>query len=362
MANQIRYQVDFNVKGNSLNQLKSSLQSLQKLKISDVMKINNMDTSSAVSALGHIKEQALNVEKALKESFNVKLNTTNIDTFNQSLKNSGSSIEQVFNAFKTGGVAGENTFRALSSQVFNTNIQLKQTHSILDKVSTTFVNTIKWNAASTAVNTLTRSVQQAWGFVKSLDTSLNDIRIVTGKSAEEMANFSVKANEAAKSLGKTTTDYTKAALIYAQQGLKDEEIEKRTDITLKVANVTGQSAEAVSEQLTAIWNSYKVGVEDAELYIDRLAAVAATSASDLEQLSTGMSKVASAASILGVSEEQLAAQMSTIISVSRQAPETVGAALFLILKLVLMSREFLLALILENQRSQVSMFQMLLVT
>ena len=34
-----------------------------------------------------------------------------------------------------------------------------------------------------------------------------------------MANFAVQANNAAKELGKTTTDYTNAALIYAQQGI-----------------------------------------------------------------------------------------------------------------------------------------------
>jgi hypothetical protein len=85
----------------------------------------------------------------------------------------------------------------------------------------TLANTVKWNIASTAVNSLTRSVEQAWGYVKSLDTSLNNISIVTGKSADEMAKFAVQANNAAKELGKTTTDYTNAALIYAQQGLND---------------------------------------------------------------------------------------------------------------------------------------------
>ena len=40
-----------------------------------------------------------------------------------------------------------------------------------------------------------------------------------------------------------------------------------------------------------------------------------------------MSKVASAAAAMGVGEEQLAAQLSTIISATRQAPESVGTAL-----------------------------------
>ena len=142
-----------------------------------------------------------------------------------------------------------------------------------------------------------------------------------------MDRFAEKANNAAKSLGKTTTDYTDAALIYAQQGLSDKEIEARTNITLKTANVTGQSAEKVSEQLTAIWNGYKVSADQAELSVDRLAAVSATTASSLGELAIGMSKVASAAATLGVDEEQLAAQLSTIIAVTKQAPETVGTAL-----------------------------------
>lgn len=86
MANQIRYQVGFDVQQNNLNQLKASLQDLQKMKISEVMKINETDAASATSALNKIKEEAGNVEKALKQAFNTKLNTVNIETFNQTLK------------------------------------------------------------------------------------------------------------------------------------------------------------------------------------------------------------------------------------------------------------------------------------
>jgi len=70
--------------------------------------------------------------------------------------------------------------------------------------------------------------------------------------------FAEKANEAAQSLGNSTTDYTDAALIFYQQGLDDKEAQKRAEITLKAANVTGQSTDEVSEQLTSVWNGYKV--------------------------------------------------------------------------------------------------------
>lgn len=92
------------------------------------------------------------------------------------------------------------------------------------------------------------------------------------------------------------------------------------------ANVTGQDAQDVSEQLTAVWNGYQVSAEEAEIYIDRLAVAAAATAADLEELSTGMSRVASTANAMGVQEEQLASMLATIISVTRQAPESVGTA------------------------------------
>ena len=170
------------------------------------------------------------------------------------------------------------------------------------------------------------AIQTAYHYAEDLNSSLNDIRIVTGKSADEMERFGRQANEAAKALGKATTDYTEASLIFYQQGLSDKEVQARAETTLKAANVTGQSASEVSEQLTAVWNGYKVSAEEAELYIDKLAAVAATTAADLEELSVGMSKVASAANIMGVDIDQLNATLATVVSVTRQAPESVGTA------------------------------------
>ncbi len=255
MANQIRYQVGFDIQKQGLNELKSSLQQLSKMKLSDLMKIDSSDTMSADKALQRIKEQAQNVETALNKAFNAKLDTVNIEAFHKALSEAGeagSSIEQVYSAFSRAGSAGQNAFRLLSNQVLSTNVQLKQSHTLLDNIATTLANTVKWNIASSAVNSLSNSVQQAFGYVKSLDTSLNDIRIVTNKSAEQMDLFAEKANEAAQSLGKSTTDYTDAALIFYQQGLDDKEAQKRAEITLKAANVTGQSTDEVSEQLTSV--------------------------------------------------------------------------------------------------------------
>jgi hypothetical protein len=55
----------------------------------------------------------------------------------------------------------------------------------------TLGNTIRWQISAGAINSITGGIQQALGYAKALDTSLNNIRVVTGKSADEMANFAV---------------------------------------------------------------------------------------------------------------------------------------------------------------------------
>jgi hypothetical protein len=67
-----------------------------------------------------------------------------------------------------------------------------------------------------------------------------------------MERFAKYANESAQKMGSTTLDYTQGALIYYQQGLNEEEVKKRTDITMKMSNVLRSSSEEVSNYMTAI--------------------------------------------------------------------------------------------------------------
>lgn len=324
MANKITYDVGFNVEKTSLTQLKSELNKIQQMSFSQ-FKI--VDAQGSISELKKIQTVAHQVGDILENSFNPKLDSVNVEAFNRKLADSGLTLQQISTMFNSAGDTGKKAFQSLTAELLTSNRELKETHGLLAKLGETLGNTIKWSLSSSAINLITGSVQKAWGYTKRLDESLNNIRIVTSQSAEDMDKFAKKANNAAKALGTATTQYTNASLIYYQQGLSDEEVQARTEVTLKAANVTGQSAAEVSEQLTAVWNGYKVVAEEAELYVDKLAAVAASTAADLEELSTGMSKVASAANTMGVDIDQLSAQLATIVSVTRQDAASIGTAL-----------------------------------
>ena len=321
----ITYGVKFDVDKQQLSQLKSELANLQKLTTQDIMKQNpNLGLEEAKQQLKLIKQEAGQVQTAIASAFNPKLGSLNISKLQTELKNL--NIGQIYKDFQKAGAAGIQAFNQIPSAVMKTNLQLRESHSLLDRIGSTMTNSIKWGITSRVVNSLANSLQGAWNYTKALDTSLNDIRIVTGKSAEEMEKFAIQANKAAQGLGASTRDYTNAALIYYQQGLDDAESQRRAEITVKTANVTGQNGREASEQLTAIWNGYKVNAEEAELYIDKVAAVAAGTAADLEEMATGMSKVASAANAAGVDIDQLNATLATVISVTREAPETIGSS------------------------------------
>ena len=316
----VKIGVGFDVDKSGLNELKSSLVNLQ-----NATKLDVFNVSTTKKELAEIQQSANQVAAALNKSYNAKLGTYNIEAFKKEINATTgglSALQQQWSKVAT----GERAFRNLANSLTSTNLELKETHSLLDSMGTTLMNTIKWSIASTAVNTVTGSIQKAWSFTKQLDESLTNIMIVTEKSSDQMAAFARQANTAAKALGASTKAYSDAALIYYQQGLGDDEVISRTNTTLKAANVTGQNAAQVSEQLTAVWNGYKVAAQETELYVDKLSAVAATTAADLEELSTGMSKVSSAANTMGVDIDQLNAQLATVISVTRQAPESVGTA------------------------------------
>lgn len=316
-SNRIDFTIGFNIDKTGFTQLNESFDKVTALS----------QMPGATKQLKEAGAMAQQVGTILRESFNYDFGQINIGKFTQGLNQAGISMQQLRTGLYSAGSVGQNSFATLGSSILNTKIQIKESNSLLDQMATTMTNTVKWGIASGVFNKITQSVREAFTYVQKLDKSLNDIQIVTNKSSQDMQTFAKEANNAAKGLGKSTRDYTEASLIYYQQGLNDTETKARTETTLKTANVTGQSTSAVSEELTAVWNGYKVQAQDTEKYVDKLAAVAASSASDLEELSTAMSKVASSADAMGVNVDSLAAQISTIISTTRQAPETVGTAL-----------------------------------
>ena len=263
--------------------------------------------------------------KALTESLNPQTGLLDLSKFRQQLK--GLSLSQLEQSMSKVGATGQQAFGNMIAQIGRMDTSFKSISSFADKIFNTMGNTVRWGVTASIFQTIQNSLYRAVDYVQELDTSLNNIRIVTSASNQDMRDFALYANEAAQAVGASTTSFTNAAQLYAQNGFNEEDYTRLAEITTKVANVTQQNTVDVSEQITALMEGYHMTIDQVEESLGGMAVVAAASAADLEELATAEQKVASTANTVGVSHEQLTAQIGTIVSVTRQAPESVGNAM-----------------------------------
>lgn len=315
--------ISFNLKFNSdtaqaradLNNLRRQLEDI----ISDPIRLGDIDTKQGLEAARTIRD-------ALDDAFNVDTGRLDLTAFNRAIQNSGRTLSELTSDLQSLGPVGTNAFMALSKSISNAEMPLRRTSQLFDELWQSMQNAAKWNISTTVLNSFTGAIQSAYEYSKDLDESLTNIRIVTGQSREQMEAFADSANQAAHDLSASTLDYTNAALIYYQQGLNDEEVAARTATTIRAAQTAQMDTAEMSEYLTAIWNGFQIQAEGTEEAIDKVAAVATATAADLGELAEGFSRVASAAASMGVDIDELNSYLATVISVTREAPETIGTA------------------------------------
>lgn len=317
MAKRLNYTIGVDADTSKLEaQLNKAYESLTKIGNSQQITTNLQKASS--SAL----ELANNLSKAVNQ------NTGKLDlsAFDNNLKRSGQTLNSYYDQLVQLGPAGQDAFLQVASAVVQAELPIKRTSKLLDSLWITMKNTMRWQLTSSALHGFTGALEQAYGYAKSLDSSLNNIRIVSDKSADDMARFAEQANKAAKALSTTTTDYTDASLIYYQQGLTDQEVLDRTETTIKMANVAGTTAETASQQLTAIWNNFYDGSQTLDHYADVMVKLGAATASSSDEISEGIEKFAAVANTVGLSYEYAASALATVTAQTRESASVVGTA------------------------------------
>ena len=325
MESQYKIKIKASTDTASFNEVKKSLdEALKNLSV----KIDSKETGAELKKeLTQAQEQVMLFKTAFEGAFDSKLGVINLTKLNSKLKESSVDIGQVARGYQEMGQQGIQQFRQLTSTILSVNRNLDKTKTIFDKMKETMRNTINWGISSSIMNSFTGAVKKSYGYVRDLDKSLNNIRVVSNESADSMERFAIEASKSAKFLGSSTLDYTDAALIYYQQGLSGEDVTERTNATLKLANTTGESASQVSDYMTAIWNNFDDGSKSLEYYADVLARLGADTASSSDEIAEGLEKFSSVAKTVGLSYEYATSALTTITATTRQSADVVGTAL-----------------------------------
>ena len=322
---QRRVSLVFEANANQAKQeINGLMQSLQKLQSMPATTIDSRGIREANKA-------AMELQGHLQKAINVDTGKLDLSRFTASLTNSGKTLQQYANTLTRIGPAGDTAFKSLISQINKSEVStLRLTKGMRDFI-TTMKNTVKWQISSNIMHGFMGAIQTAMGYAQELDASLNNIRIVTGQTTEEMAKFATQANKAAQALSTTTTKYTDAALIFYQQGLSDQIVKERTEAVIKMANVTGEAAKDVSSYMTAIWNNFSDGSKSIEYYADVITKLGAATAASSEEIAGGLEKFAAIANTIGLSYEYATSMITTIVDKTRQSEDVVGTALKTIL-------------------------------
>lgn len=325
-ARTVRVNLDFTA---TTSQAEAALSRLN-TNLRNISSQTNLDTGGLrlQEQLNTASVAAIKLRENLQNAINVDTGRLDLSKFNHEMKKSGMSLKQYRDALVSLGPTGQAAFMDLSKAILASETPLKQTNVLVDKLWDSLKRTAGWQLSSTAIHSFIGAIQTAYNYAQDLNKSLNNIRIVTGYGSDKMAEFAKNANKAAKQLSATTLDYTNASLIYYQQGLDDKAVQERSDVTVKMANVTGTAAQTVSDQLTAVWENFmKDGEHTAEWYADVMTALGAATASSTDEIAEGLEKFAAVADTVGLSYEYATAALTTITAKTRQSADIVGTAL-----------------------------------
>lgn len=175
---------------------------------------------------------------------------------NVELAKAGTSAGKLTATLAAGGSTFNSSLNTANNALALSNRQVLSLNKTLQEAGRVFKQSLKFTVAQTAIRAISTEVRESIQWIKALNDAVNEIAVVTGKTGVEIENITAAAVKGSKELRIAAEEYAKGALIFYQQGLNDEEVTRRNEITIKAAKAANQSIDEMSKQLTAIWNTY----------------------------------------------------------------------------------------------------------
>ena len=258
------------------------------------------------------------LEKTKKES--EKLLTTGDQETALAMSTSQDKVNQMVNTeIKNQQDKKEQDFQ--TQELIELNKEQDKNNSLMGKA---FKNFTLYAFAMRALKKVLREVQQT---VVQLDKSLTEQAMVTGLTRQQTYGLLKSYQDLASQTGATTKEVASVATEYMKQGKSIQDALTLTQAAVSAAKIAGISTADSVNYLTTALNGFRLSAEDAMSVSDKFAAVAASSATDYNELAVALSKVASQANLAGMSIDYTTALLAKGLETTREAPETMGTAL-----------------------------------
>lgn len=303
-------------------ELKSQLADINK-DLTRAFTVRNSDGGFA-KEIAAAATQAKALEKALANA------TTNkgisYAQLNLELAKAGTTAGKLTSTLAQGGTYFRQSLDSANNALALSNRHVLSLNRTLQEAARVFRQSFKFTVAQTAIRAISTEFRESVQWVTNLNDAINNIAVVTGKTAGQITNVTNQAISGSKELRVAAEDYAKGALVFYQQGLNDEEVIRRNEITIKAAKAANQSIDEMSKQLTAIWNTYSMTGEEQMRAASVGAKMAASTAVNFADIAEAMQQAAAPAAQMGVEYNQLAAIIATVGDATQQSASIIGNA------------------------------------
>lgn len=269
-------------------------------------------------------QQAMILEKAIKRATTDK--GISYYSLTAELNKAGTSAKQLVTTLAAGGQNFQASLNAANSALALADRSVISLNNKIKEMSRVMIQSFKFTAAQATLQAISNAAQEAYQWVYDLDKTITNIGVVTGYTGDQLDKVTQNAIAGAKELRIAANDYAEGALIFYQQGLGDDEVARRVEITAKSARAAGQSLEQMSSQLTAIWNTYQMTGDEMERAASVGAKMAGDTAVDFSDIAEAMQTAAAPAEQMGVSYNSLAAIIATVGDTTQQSASVIGNA------------------------------------
>lgn len=182
-------------------------------------------------------------------------------------------------------------------------------------------------AYGTVVSLFKKLVSGAKRTITELDAAFTNMAVVTNLTREQAWGMVEDFQRVAKETGAVTSEVAATTTKFLQQGKSLSQAAQLSEAALKAAKIAGIDASTSVDLLTNAMNGFQMSASQALEVSDKFAALAASSATNYEELAVALSKVAAQANLAGISMDFTLGMLAKGIEVTREAPETIGTAL-----------------------------------
>lgn len=202
----------------------------------------------------------------------------------------------------------------------------KKLSSLVNGAVGSVSNIVKTFALNKVRQVITQAMEQIYQNVVDINSSMTQLKIVTGATDNEMETFFRRSSDAAQELGANVTEVLDSVQTFSRLGYELQDSMDLSKYATILSNTAGVSVDEATTGLTSIIKGYNFDASDAEHVADVLIDVGQKYAISTGELMTAFQKGGAALNASGTTFEESAAIFAAA-NASIQNASTIGTAM-----------------------------------